>query len=59
MLPKEKKMELLEPYDLTKSIRAAGQLTGVDHHTVANAGDFSWRSAGTFDGRQWGDRDGR
>jgi transposase len=37
MLPKEKTMELLEAYDLTKSFRAAGQLTGVDHHTVANA----------------------
>ena len=28
-------MELLEAYDLTKSFRAAGQLCGVDHHTVA------------------------
>ena len=35
MLPKEKQMEVLEAYDLTKSFRAAGQLTGVDHHTVA------------------------
>jgi hypothetical protein len=35
MLPKEKKMEVLEAYDLTKSFRAAAQLTGVDHHTVA------------------------
>ena len=35
MLPKEKEMEVLEAYDLTKSYRAAGQLTGVDHHTVA------------------------
>ena len=35
MLPKEKKMEVLEAFDLTKSYRAAGQLTGVDHHTVA------------------------
>ena len=35
MLPKEKEMEVLEAYDLTKSLRAAGQLTGVDHHTVA------------------------
>jgi transposase len=37
MLPKEKVMEVLEAYDLTKSLRAAGQLTGVDHHTVARA----------------------
>ena len=37
MMPKEKKMEVLEAFDLTKSFRAAGQLTGVDHHTVANA----------------------
>lgn len=35
MLPKEKKMEVLEAYDLTKSYRSAAQLTGVDHHTVA------------------------
>lgn len=35
MLPKEKEMEVLEAYDLTKSYRSAGQLAGVDHHTVA------------------------
>lgn len=35
MLPKEKSMEVLEAYDLTKSYRSAAQLTGVDHHTVA------------------------
>ncbi|MHB1536291.1 MAG: DDE-type integrase/transposase/recombinase [Acidimicrobiales bacterium] len=35
MLPKEKAMEVLEAYDLTKSFRSAAQLTGVDHHTVA------------------------
>jgi hypothetical protein len=35
MLPKEKAMEVLEAYDLTKSYRSAAQLTGVDHHTVA------------------------
>ena len=34
MLSKEKQMEVLEAYDLTKSYRSAGQLTGVDHHTV-------------------------
>lgn len=28
-------MEVLEAYDLTKSFRAAGELCGVDHHTVA------------------------
>jgi hypothetical protein len=28
-------MDVLEAYDLTKSLRAAAQLTGVDHHTVA------------------------
>lgn len=35
MLPKEKEMEVLEAYDLTKSYRSAAQLAGVDHHTVA------------------------
>jgi len=35
MMPKEKQMEVLEAFDLTKSYRAAAQLTGVDHHTVA------------------------
>jgi transposase len=35
MLSKEKKMDVLEAFDLTKSFRAAAQLTGVDHHTVA------------------------
>ena len=35
MLSKEKQMDVLEAYDLTKSLRAASQLTGVDHHTVA------------------------
>ena len=37
MLPEVKRMEVLEAFDLTKSYRAAGQLTGVDHHTVARA----------------------
>jgi hypothetical protein len=35
MLPKEKQMDVLEAYDLTQSLRAAAELTGVDHHTVA------------------------
>jgi hypothetical protein len=35
MLSKEKQMDVLEAYDLTKSLRAAAELTGVDHHTVA------------------------
>jgi transposase len=35
MLSKENQMDVLEAYDLTKSLRAAAQLTGVDHHTVA------------------------
>ena len=35
MLSKEKQMDVLEAYDLTKSLRGAAQLTGVDHHTVA------------------------
>lgn len=35
MLSKEKEMEVLEAFDLTKSYRAAGQLTGLDHKTVA------------------------
>ena len=29
-------MDVLEAYDLTKSLRGAGKLTGVDHHSVAN-----------------------
>ena len=37
MLPEEKRMEVLEAYDLTKSYRAAAQLTGVDPHTVTRA----------------------
>ena len=37
MLPEEKRMELLEAYDLTKSYRAAAQLTGVNPHTVTRA----------------------
>ena len=28
-------MDVLEAYDLTKSLRGAAELTGVDHHTVA------------------------
>ena len=35
MLSKEKQMDVLEAYDLTKSLRGAAELTGVDHHTVA------------------------
>ena len=35
MLSKEKEMDVLEAYDLTQSLRAAVELTGVDHHTVA------------------------
>lgn len=35
MLSKEKQMDVLEAYDLTRSLRAAAELTGVDHHTVA------------------------
>jgi transposase len=34
---KEKKMEMLEAYDLTRSFRAAAQLVGCDHKTVAEA----------------------
>lgn len=37
MLSKEKRMELLEAFDLTRSYRAAAQLCGVDHHTVRRA----------------------
>jgi hypothetical protein len=37
MLPKEKKMEVLDAYDLTRSYRSAALLCGVDHHTVARA----------------------
>jgi hypothetical protein len=32
---KERVMQILEAFDLTKSYRAAGALCGVDHHTVA------------------------
>src|SRR5579875_403549 len=35
MLPEEKIMEVLEAYDLTRSLRSAAMLCGVDHHTVA------------------------
>ena len=35
MLSKEKQMDVLEAYDLTKTLRAAAELAGVDHHTVA------------------------
>ena len=46
MLSKEKQMDVLEAYDLTKSLRGAAQLTGVDHHTVARyvAGRVAGRS---------------
>ena len=37
MLPEEKKMEVLEVYDLTQSYRDTAELCGVDHHTVARA----------------------
>jgi hypothetical protein len=32
----EEIMEILEAFDLTKSFRAAGELAGCDHHTVAH-----------------------
>ena len=35
MLSKEKQMDVLEACDLTKSLRAAAELTGIDHDTVA------------------------
>jgi len=35
MLPKEKQMEVLEAFDLTRSYRSAAELVGVDPHTVA------------------------
>ena len=35
MYSKERVMEILEAFDLTKSFRAAAVLCGVDHHTVA------------------------
>lgn len=34
MLSEERRMEILEAYDLTKSYRAAAALIGCDHHTV-------------------------
>lgn len=54
MLPKEKRMQVLEAYDLTKSFRAAGQLTGVDHHTVARA--VAARAVGHDDAEEAGVR---
>ncbi len=50
MLSKEKQMEVLEAYDLTKSYRAAAQLVGVDHHTVARA--VALRAAGLEPGQE-------
>jgi transposase len=35
MYSKEKILEILEAYDLTKSLRSAAALVGCDHHTVA------------------------
>lgn len=35
MYSKEQILEILEAYDLTKSLRSAAALTGCDHHTVA------------------------
>src|SRR4051794_1269570 len=35
VLAKETILEILEAYDLTKSLRSAAALTGCDHHTVA------------------------
>ncbi|HUI04990.1 MAG TPA: IS21 family transposase [Acidimicrobiales bacterium] len=45
MLSKEKQMDVLEAYDLTKSLRAAAELAGTDHHTVARY--VAARAAGT------------
>ncbi len=50
MLPKEKQMDVLEAFDLTKSQRAAAQLVGVDHHTVARL--VAGRSAGQSQAEQ-------
>ena len=44
MLSKEKQIDVLEAYDLTKSLRGATELTGVDRHTVAHY--VAARSAG-------------
>lgn len=46
MLSEEKKMEVLEAFDLTNCYRTAAELTGVDHHTVA--GLVASRAAGTL-----------
>ncbi len=35
MYSKERILEILEAYDLTKSFRSAAALVGCDHHTVA------------------------
>lgn len=35
MLPKEKIVQVLEAYDLTRPLRLAALLGGVDHHDVA------------------------
>ena len=34
----EEIMRILEAFDLTQSYRAAGELAGCDHHTVAQLG---------------------
>jgi hypothetical protein len=36
--PAEEIMRVLEAFDLTQSVQAAGELAGCDHHTVANIG---------------------
>jgi hypothetical protein len=34
MLPERKLMEVLEAHDLTRSLRSAALLCGIDHHTA-------------------------
>jgi transposase len=55
MYSKEKILEILEAYDLTKSLRSAAALCGCDHHTVARY--VAARAAG-LDPSTGGDRAG-
>ncbi len=50
MLSGREIVEVLEAYDLTGSFRAAGQLGGVDHHTVKRY--VAARAAGSIRQRQ-------
>ena len=40
MLPKEKQMDVLEAYDLTQSLRAAAELTGIRRRYCLHADHY-------------------